>query len=71
MKYKKAFRIYTLTTQFLLNTFGLTLLGIYFGWKLDVKYDTGDLYSGLLGILGIIIGLSTFIFFVLKSGDRK
>jgi hypothetical protein len=67
-KVQKGFRFYAIVTQFLLQTFLLVALGVWGGARLDELWQTSFL-SALLGLVGIVIGLGSFIFFVLR-GNR-
>ncbi|QVK21536.1 hypothetical protein KHQ82_04225 [Mycoplasmatota bacterium] len=71
MKIRKGFKLYAIVTQYLMQTVALVVFGVYFGSKLDIKYGTENLYSGLLGILGIFVGLITFAIFVYRYGDKN
>lgn len=70
MKLGKGIRLYAIVTQFLLQTFALAVLGIYAGSKIDARLDTDTLYSGVLGIVGSLIGLFWFGYYVYKLGKR-
>lgn len=67
-KIQKGFRFYALVTQFLLQTFVLVALGVWGGARLDELWQTSFL-SALLGLVGIVAGLGSFIFFILRA-DR-
>jgi hypothetical protein len=67
-KVQKGFRFYAIVTQFLLQTFLLVALGVWGGARLDELWQTSFM-SALLGLVGIVIGLGSFIFFVLR-GNR-
>ncbi len=71
MKMRKGFKLYAIVTQYLMQTVALVVLGVYFGSKLDLKYDTGNTFSGALGIAGIFIGLVTFALFVYRYGGKN
>jgi|GEM_PF-4160463 len=71
MKIRKGFRLYAIVTQYLMQTVALAILGIYIGSKLDIKYDTGITFSGILGILGVFLGLGVFIMFVIRFGGKN
>lgn len=65
---QKGFRFYALVTQFLLQTFVLVALGVWGGARLDELWQTSFM-SALLGLVGIVAGLGSFIFFILRA-DR-
>jgi len=65
-KLNKGFRFYAIVTQFLLQTFVLVALGVWGGGQLDELWQT-NFMSAILGIVGIIAGLGSFIFFVLRA----
>ena len=65
-KLHKGFRFYAIVTQFLLQTFVLVALGVWGGGQLDELWQT-NFMSAILGIVGIIAGLGSFIFFVLRA----
>ncbi len=67
-KIQKGFRFYALVTQFLLQTFVLVALGVWGGARLDELWQTSFM-SALLGLVGIVAGLGSFIFFILRA-DR-
>lgn len=71
MKLRQGFKLYAIVTQFLLQTFALVVLGIYIGSKFDAKYDTGTMWSGILGIVGTIVGLTYFAIYVYKLGKNN
>lgn len=65
-KLQKGLRFYAIVTQFLLQTFLLVALGVWGGARLDELWQTSFM-SALLGLVGIVIGLGSFIFFVLRA----
>ncbi len=67
-KIQKGFRFYALVTQFLLQTFVLVALGVWGGARLDELWQTSFM-SAILGLVGIVAGLGSFIFFILRA-DR-
>ncbi len=71
MKLRKGFRLYAIVTQFLLQTFALVVVGIYAGSKLDARFDTGTTWSGILGIVGVVVGLGYFGLYVYKLGKKN
>lgn len=71
MKLRQGFKLYAIVTQFLLQTFALVVFGIYFGSKIDARQGTETLWSGLLGVVGIIIGLTYFAVYVYKLGKKN
>ena len=71
MKLGKGFRLYALVTQYLFQTFALAVIGIYGGSKLDIRFDTGTTYSGILGIVGVLIGITTFIVAMYRDGVKN
>ena len=71
MKLRQGFKLYAIVTQFLLQTFALVVLGIYAGSKIDARYDTGTTWSGILGIVGTIVGLTYFAVYVYKIGKNN
>ncbi len=71
MRLGKGIRLYAVVTQFLLQTFALVIIGIYAGSKIDARLGTDTLYSGILGLVGALVGLFFFAFYVYKLGKRK
>lgn len=71
MKARQGFKLYAIVTQFLLQTFALVVLGIYVGSKLDARFESGTLWSGVLGIVGTVVGLSYFAVYVYKLGKKN
>jgi hypothetical protein len=65
-KINKGFRFYAIVTQFLLQTFILVALGVWGGGQLDALWQT-NFMAAILGIVGIMAGLGSFIFFVLRA----
>lgn len=65
-KLQKGFRFYAIVTQFLLQTFILVALGVWGGGRLDELWQT-NVMAPILGIMGIVAGLGSFIFFVLRA----
>lgn len=68
MKLGKAFRIYAVVTQYLLLIFTLLVIGLYLGSKLDDLLGT-DIWAAILGFIGIVSGITSFIYQMIRRGD--
>ena len=69
MRLGKSFRVYAVVTQYLLLVVTLLVIGVYLGSKIDDYLGT-ELWDRILGLVGIIAGITSFIFFMLKQGDK-
>ena len=71
MRLGKGIRLYAIVSQFLFQTVALLVVGIYVGSKIDAHYNTDTLYSGILGLVGAIIGIVFFMFYVYRLGKKN
>lgn len=70
MKLGKGIRWYAIVTQYLLLIFTLLVGGVYAGSKLDLFFGT-NFWDALLGLVGIFVGIFSFIYFILKQGKQS
>ena len=66
MKFKKFAKYYLIATQGLATIIGLTIVGLIIGYKLDKN----SFWPAVLAVVGMLAGLSSFIYYLLKYQQK-
>ena len=70
MKFKKFAKYYIIATQGLWSVLALTVLGLIIGYKINEN----SVWPPILAVVGMLIGLTSFIYYLLKyqkNVDKK
>ena len=66
MKFGKFFKYYLIATQGLATILVMTFGGLLIGWEIDKE----SVWPPILAIIGLLIGLASFIRYLLKYQEK-
>ena len=66
MKFKNFAKYYIIATQGICSVIALTFVGLILGYKIDKE----SVWPAILAVVGMLCGLSSFIYYLLKYQKR-